>query len=256
MEDLNDIETILIDVEKKPKRAQKWTNDEDEALKIAVKKFGGCSWKEIAQLVETRNDLQCFHRWQKVLKPGLTKGPWTKDEDDIIIQLVKTGEHKWASIAKQIPGRLGKQIRERYFNHLDPSIKKEPWSVEEDLILRKAQESIGNKWARIAKMIPGRPENMVKNRWSVLNYPRKRKLPNKPRPYGSKRRTPLCNIENKRNLENSIEMVLEQVEKKKLVKVAKPKRKAKKKSSRKPKKKIDDTIVEAAKLLLSLTECN
>lgn len=156
------------------KRGRKWSRSEDDLLKSAIEKNGACSWKIIAQIVGSRNDLQCFHRWQKVLKPGLTKGPWTYEEDQIILQHVTAGVLKWSTISKKIPGRLGKQIRERYFNHLDPSIKRDPWNALEDRALVQAQARYGNKWAKIATLLPGRPENMVKNRWNVLHYPRKR----------------------------------------------------------------------------------
>lgn len=46
-----------------------------------------------------------------VLRPGLVKGPWTKEEDDVIIQCMTTGITKWSEIADRIPGRLGKQVR-------------------------------------------------------------------------------------------------------------------------------------------------
>jgi hypothetical protein len=63
---------------------------------------------------------------------------------------------------------LGKQCRERWCNHLDPTLKKEPWSEEEDRILRESQASMGNKWTKITELLPGRPENSIKNRWWVL----------------------------------------------------------------------------------------
>lgn len=59
--------------------------------------------------------MQCLHRWQKVLNPDLVKGAWTKEEDDRIMELVnKYGAKKWSVIAQNLPGRIGKQCRERW----------------------------------------------------------------------------------------------------------------------------------------------
>jgi len=51
----------------------KWTEEEDSLLRQAVNEFGGRSWKKIALRLNGRTDVQCLHRWQKVLKPGLIK---------------------------------------------------------------------------------------------------------------------------------------------------------------------------------------
>lgn len=79
-----------------------------------MKQYGGKNWKKIAECLKNRTGVQCLHRWQKVLNPNLVKGPWTPEEDKIIIELVNTyGAENWSMIASHLNGRIGKQCRER-----------------------------------------------------------------------------------------------------------------------------------------------
>lgn len=125
---------------------------------------------------------------------------WELEEDDAINALVlEFGTRKWALLARsletryEIKGRSGKQCRERWTNQLDPFVNKKPWSGAEEGVLFRAQQKYGNLWSVIAKHLPGRTENCVKNHFYSTLRRNLRKL-NKNRPVGEKFEGPVKDL--------------------------------------------------------------
>jgi hypothetical protein len=105
----------------------------------------------------------------EILPPTARSRHWTAEEDAKLKNLVDTLGPNWSLIAESFPNRDRKRCRERYVNHVDPSLKKSSWTQEEDAQLLKLQAIHGNRWAELTKNFPGRGPEDVKNRFFRLS---------------------------------------------------------------------------------------
>lgn len=159
-------------------KRRKWTQEEDDRLEEGVKLHGIPNWSLIAQHVGTREGKMCAQRWRYYMRPEIKvvkRGKWSKQEDDRLRQIVSTHDHKtertWELASKSMDfTRNIIQCRARWKNYLDPSLRLEPWTAEEDEHLLYLHADFGNSWKKFSSTstLVGRSPQRIKRRYAQL----------------------------------------------------------------------------------------
>ncbi|XP_050219052.1 transcription factor MYB24-like [Mercurialis annua] len=115
--------------------------------------------------------------WGVLNEEGWRKGPWTGEEDRLLIEYVRLhGEGRWNSVAR-LAGlkRNGKSCRLRWVNYLRPDLKRGQITPHEETIILELHARWGNRWSTIARSLPGRTDNEIKNYWRT-HFKKKTKM--------------------------------------------------------------------------------
>ncbi|KFV94228.1 snRNA-activating protein complex subunit 4, partial [Eurypyga helias] len=168
-------------------KRKEWTKGEDQMLLELVQEMrvgNHIPYKKIAYYMEGRDSAQLIYRWTKSVDPSLKKGPWTPEEDAMLLAAVKKyGERDWYKIRTEVPGRSDAQCRDRYLKALHCDVKKGKWSSEEEeqLIELVQKHGLGH-WSKIASELPHRTGSQCLSKWKLMiGSKKKRSRPTKRR---------------------------------------------------------------------------
>ncbi|KAH0657190.1 hypothetical protein KY285_032072 [Solanum tuberosum] len=98
-----------------------WTPEEDRKLAAYITKYGSWNWRQLPKYAGlARCGKSCRLRWMNYLRPNVKRGNYTKEEDEIILNLHAQLGNKWSAISVHLPGRSDNEIK----NHWHTALKK------------------------------------------------------------------------------------------------------------------------------------
>ena len=132
-----------------------------------VKTFGESSWNRISKILH-KSEIKCHKRFLVLSnKEQMASANWSLLEDQTLTSIIlANGARDWTKVANKLPGRIGKQCRERWHHHLNPNVVKKKWTLGEDQKIVRLYHKYNTRWSEIARHVDGRTDNQIKNRFN------------------------------------------------------------------------------------------
>lgn len=148
-----------------------WTSEEDDLI---LKEGSRCQskkdWDNLSKILNNnKNRYQCYRRYLTI-NPKIRKGRFTKEEDIKLSKLIHQYGKNWNLISKILQTRTPKQIKNRFENNLDPVLKKEKFTKEDDNLIMNLFNIFENKWSKYQNYFPSRSLKSIKNRFIKINF--------------------------------------------------------------------------------------
>ncbi|KAK4225360.1 Homeodomain-like protein [Podospora fimiseda] len=165
----------MVDEERKRSHRgrKRWSEEEDAILRDeAIKQSSSGAvrdWNKIATKLPGRTNKDCRKRWVNKVCGNLKKGLWDREEDQRLQAAVEKYGLKWPQVAAEVGFRSPDQCAKRWQYGLDPRLKHDEWTDDEDNLLLSLVQERGRQWKIIQqKHYPTRSRIDLKNRYTIL----------------------------------------------------------------------------------------
>ncbi|KAI4219910.1 MAG: hypothetical protein L6R36_007995 [Xanthoria steineri] len=166
---------------------RRWTAEEDSNLQREVESQMAANngsvhdWNSVALRIDGRSNKDCRKRFYNGMADALRKGPWTSEEDQMLVRLINKHGTAWAVVAPEMGTRSDAECSKRWQHCLNPELNRSPWTAQENMQLLIAVRTHGSSWKDIQTLhLPSRSANNVKNQFSVLKRQTLEILPDAP----------------------------------------------------------------------------